>query len=32
MTTNHEEVLTKDHWGLDTFFYLRDENILDVIH
>ena len=31
-TTNHVEVLTGYHWGLETFVVLRDRNILYVLH
>ena len=27
-TTNHMEVLTNNHWGIETFFGLRDEKSL----
>ena len=30
-TTNHAEVLTEDHWGIETFFGLSDDNTLDVL-
>ena len=31
-TTNHAEVLTKDNWVLETFFGIRYDNILDILH
>ena len=31
-TTNRVEVLTKDHWGLETFVGFMDYIILDVLH
>ena len=32
MTTDHMEVLTDYHWELDTFFRLKDDNIIDILH
>ena len=31
-TTNQAEVITEDHWGVETFVGLRHDNILDVFH
>ena len=31
-STNHAEVCPGDHWGLETFLVLGDNNILDILH
>ena len=30
--TNNAELLTKDHWGIEMFVDIRDENNLGVLH